>query len=248
MNDMQYFKPWGFWTTTAWGLAAIVAWFATQFAAIFALLAFFGIGPEAAPADIRAIGSQSILIATVSIVSAPAAVAVIALAVRLARGTLVDYLALRMPSGRDLLLGFAFVVVLLPLGDLASHASGREVVPPFVVEAYKSARDSHTLVLLALAFSVAAPVMEEFLFRGFLLPGYATAWFGRLGAVILSSALWAGMHVQYEFFFVAQIFILGLLFGWLRFRSGSTVLTLVLHGFINLSALVETAIVVEWMS
>ena len=91
----------------------------------------------------------------------------------------------------------------------------------------------------------AAPVMEELLFRGFLLRGYTASRLGPIGAVLLTSAAWASMHIQYEVFYVVQIFVLGCVFGWLRLRSGSTTLTLILHGIVNLTAIVQTVYIAE---
>jgi membrane protease YdiL (CAAX protease family) len=157
-------------------------------------------------------------------------------------------MALIRPSRRDIVIGLACIVVLLPLGDLASYLTGRDIVPPFVVNAYKLARDNGTLVPLAIAFTIAAPFMEEFIFRGFLFRGFSASRVGVAGGVVIASLCWAAMHVQYELFFLVQIFLLGLVFGWLRWRSGSLVLTLGLHALINFSALIQTAIIVERMS
>ena len=101
------------------------------------------------------------------------------------------------------------------------------------------------VLVFILALVVAAPVMEELLFRGFLLRGYAASRLGPVGAVLLTSAAWASMHVQYEVFYVVQIFILGCVFGWLRLRSGSTTLTLILHGLVNLTAITQTVYIAE---
>ena len=56
------------------------------------------------------------------------------------------------------------------------------------------------------------------------------------------------MHVQYSAFYLVHIFVIGLLLGWLRWRSGSTTLTLILHAIINLMSLVQIAFIVERMS
>jgi membrane protease YdiL (CAAX protease family) len=53
------------------------------------------------------------------------------------------------------------------------------------------------------------------------------------------------MHIQYSPFFIAHIFVIGLVFGWLRWRSGSTTLTLILHAFVNLASLLQIAFIVE---
>ncbi len=238
-------EPWKFWASAAWGLAALAGWVAAQFLSAFVVFAWYG---SAAPSVVASQGEAGPIAVAISLISAPAPLLVLWLAVRLAHCNFAEYLALTRPRRQDILIGLACIVVLLPLGDVASHLSGRDVVPPFVVQAYKLARDNGMLILLASAFVIAAPVMEEFIFRGFLLRGFGASRIGMPGGIVLTSACWSAMHVQYEFFFIAQIFLLGLVFGWLRWRSGSTTLTLGLHALINLSALAETAFIVERMS
>ncbi len=232
--------PWGFWTSTGVGILAVFAWAAVQWAAAAIAIAWLGINDQSSAEEIRAVASHGALIAAATLGAMPAAIAVLALAARKRGCSVVDYLALRWPSRGELLLGFIILAVLLPLGDFSSWMTGREIVPAFVIDAYKTARASGTVVILILALVVAAPLMEEFLFRGFLLPGYAASRLGPVGAVVLTSLAWASMHVQYEIFFVAQIFILGCVFGWLRLRSGSTILTLMLHATVNTVALLQT--------
>ena len=62
------------------------------------------------------------------------------------------------------------------------------------------------------------------------------------------SAAWAVIHVQYDWFGILQIFLTGLLFGWVRWRSGSTLLTFLLHGLMNAWATVETIVKIDWLS
>ena len=45
-----------------------------------------------------------------------------------------------------------------------------------------------------------------------------------------------------------KIFLIGLVLGWLRWASGSTLLTMALHVMANFVATVQAAIKVEWMS
>jgi membrane protease YdiL (CAAX protease family) len=47
------------------------------------------------------------------------------------------------------------------------------------------------------------------------------------------------LHLQYDWYFFGEVFTLGLWFGYLRYRSGSTWLTIVLHGLNNLGAVAE---------
>lgn len=237
--------PWGFWATTAWGVAAFAAWLAAQMISVAVLLAWWDID-TAGLADIRQALDHGIAIALIVLAATPAFILVILLAVRLARASPVDYLALVPLPRRDLFLGLACLVVLLPLGDLSSWLSGRDIVHPFMVHSYTTAREGGPWAVFALACAIvlAAPLTEEIAFRGFLYRGWAASPLGPASTIVLTSAIWAVMHLQYENFYLVQIFGLGLVFGWLRWRSGSTLLPLLLHVLVNFTALLQTAIVV----
>jgi membrane protease YdiL (CAAX protease family) len=232
--------PWKFWSTAAWTAAAIAAWVSVQFVVFFGIVFYTSIGDELAPGDINKLASHAVVLSSIAILAVPAEVGVVALAIRFARCRFVDYLALIRPSRSYMLIGLACLVVMLPLGDLSTWISGRGIVPPFVIEAYRSARDSGTIWLLTIALVIAAPLTEEIVFRGFMYRGLAASPVGNAGAILLPSAIWAAMHVQYETFFIVQIFLLGVVFGWLRWKSGSTLLTIMLHAIVNFSSLVQT--------
>jgi membrane protease YdiL (CAAX protease family) len=63
------------------------------------------------------------------------------------------------------------------------------------------------------------------------------------GAIVASSLVWTAMHLQYDWFFFVEIFTIGLLFGYMRYRSHSTLLTIFLHGLNNLAATVQTLLI-----
>jgi membrane protease YdiL (CAAX protease family) len=94
------------------------------------------------------------------------------------------------------------------------------------------------LFLFGVALVVMAPLGEEIVFRGFLFRGLGAS-LGPVAAVILTSLGWAALHVQYEVFFIVQIFVIGLIFGGLRWWSGSLYLVIVLHALINAIAFVQ---------
>jgi membrane protease YdiL (CAAX protease family) len=238
-------RPWGFWASAGFGLLALVAWTLLQWTAMLLALRWLGVGPRASGAQIAGAATHGLTLAVATILSAPAALVVIAGAVRLRGCGLADYLALRMPSRLELLFGVGLLVVLLPLGDLASYLTGRDIVPAFVVEAYRTARATGILVMLALALVVAAPAMEEVLFRGFLFRGFSESRLGPAGVIVVTSVLWAAMHLQYETFYIVQIFLFGCVLGWLRWRSQSTMLTFVMHGLVNFTALLQAAFIAE---
>jgi len=159
-----------------------------------------------------------------------------------------DYLALVPPRRGEIVFGAACLAALLIGSDLLTFLLGRNLVPSFMSEAYKSARNDGSLAIFFVAVVIVAPVSEEVAFRGFLFRGLSASWLGVSGAVIATSAAWAAMHVQYDAFTLGQIFLIGLLLGWIRWASGSTLLTIVLHMLANLAACVQAAIKVEWLA
>jgi hypothetical protein len=47
---------------------------------------------------------------------------------------------------------------------------------------------------------------------------------------------------------VVQIFVVGLFLGWMRWRSGSTLLTFLLHALFNLEGTLETLVEVHFFT
>ncbi len=232
---------WGFWATTAWGVAVVAAMFAAGLGATVAVLWWWLVAGKAIPAAAE-LTSNAILLSAVTLASLPACVAVLMLAVRLARTSVVDYLALARVDPAILLTGLACTFAYLAAVDILTYVSGRSLSIPFMQGIYRTAIESGTLPLLLLGVLVAAPVMEELLFRGFLLRGWAASRLGTTGAVVLTSAIWALTHTQYDWIVIGQIFGLGLLFGHLRLRSGSTLTTILLHAAYNAGAVIQAAI------
>lgn len=237
--------PWGLAGSLVWGVAAVALWLGTQIA-IGELAADWLF--DGAPPDMDARVTHAPFVSLVTIGSAIVPLAVIALAVRAAGCDLAGYLGLGAPEGRYFAIGLLTLAVLIPLVDLLSWLAGYPVTPAFVLDVYRSARDMGAILLLTVALVIAAPVVEEIVFRGFLLPGLAQSILGATGALLFTSVSWALLHAQYQPFYLIQIVILGLVFGWLRLKSNSTTLTILLHGLLNLAALVQAAAISEWFS
>jgi hypothetical protein len=104
----------------------------------------------------------------------------------------------------------------------------------------QSARADGALWLLVLAFCIAAPVSEELFARGFLYRGWSESFLGAPGAILLSSMVWTALHLQYDWFFFGEVFSIGLMLGYLRYRFQSTWLTIFVHGLNNLAAVAQT--------
>lgn len=159
-----------------------------------------------------------------------------------------NYLALVPLRRGQLLFGIACVAALQISFGILTWAFDVEETPPFLRDEYQAARAAAALPLYLLGSALVAPIAEEIMFRGFLFRGLSESWLGVTGTVVMTSAIWALLHVQYDWVSLGLIFLLGLVFGWLRWTSGSTVLTIMLHAMLNFLIIVLVAIEVEWMS
>lgn len=238
--------PWGLLGTIAWGALGICAWFAVQFAVIILIIVWRDTTTPGS-VDMQRMANDGFLLAFVTVAAAPAWIGVSILAARWRGWRARDYLGLILPRRGEIAFGALAMVILLVASDLFTLLIGREVVPGFMREAYLSARNSGSLALFFLAVVIVAPISEEIAFRGFLFRGLSASWLGVSGAIIATSAAWAAMHVQYDGLTLAQIFCIGLLLGWIRWASGSTLLTIMLHMLANLAACIQAALKVQWL-
>jgi membrane protease YdiL (CAAX protease family) len=231
-------RIWKFWGTALWGLFVFAGMFVGQ-VAVVGWLVLREEGPFDMATAIRVVGG-GLTISLSVIMGLPAVLAALWIAIRASRTSFSEYLALRWPSWTDLLIGVVSLFVLIVGWDLLSRAMGREVAPGFMVEVLKSAQADGALWLLVIAFCVAAPLSEEFFARGFLYRGWSESFLRVPGAILLSSLVWTALHLQYDWFFFGEVLSIGLLFGYLRYRSNSTWLTVVLHGLNNFAATLQT--------
>jgi membrane protease YdiL (CAAX protease family) len=232
-------RTWKFWGASLWGLLLFAAMFAGQFALVAVF--FIAKGPPFDIASIKAVASAGTVISLSVMMGLPAVLAVLWLATRMARVRFADYLALRGASWSNLLIGIVALIVLIAGWDLLARAVGHDVTPGFMVDVLKSARADGALWLLVIAFAVAAPVTEELMVRGFLYRGWSESAIGPLGAIVLSSLVWTAMHAQYyDWFLFSEVMSIGLLLGYMRYRSNSTWLTIIMHGINNFAATLQS--------
>jgi membrane protease YdiL (CAAX protease family) len=233
---------WGPWATLGWGVLIVVVYSLAQtIAALIFVLSWNNASPHDL-LDLSTLESNGPLLGVATLASTAAVTGIIWWAAKLSRIPPAIYLALRWPSRRNLLIGLAIIAVMLPLTDYLTAQSGQETIPEFMTDIYLSSQGAGPafMVLLAITLVVLAPLSEEFLFRGFLYRGFANG-FGPFAAILLTALIWASIHVQYSPVLMGQIFVYGLVLGWIRWRSGSLIVPMVLHGIINLLAMGQVA-------
>jgi membrane protease YdiL (CAAX protease family) len=236
-------RVWKFWGTVLWGLVGFAAMLLGQVSVVAVLVLLRG-----RPADfaelfvaVEAVASSGYALSLSVLAGLPATVAALWFAIRLTSTPFSDYLALRWPSWKDFLIGVVGMIVVVAGWEMLSRVTGRESAPGFMVDVMKSARADGSVWFLILSFAVAAPISEEFLARGFLYYGWSQTFLKVPGAICLSSLAWSALHLQYyEWFLFGEVFSLGLVLGYLRYRSQSIWLTVFLHGLNNLAAVVQT--------
>jgi membrane protease YdiL (CAAX protease family) len=224
---------WGRWATLGF---AIVALLGSQAVALLTLTWWYGVGLTHLP-DFSGDGVAVTLIIFVSI---PVQLAMLFLLAQRPGSDAAEYLGLKWPSRTELTVGVALTVALIILGNTVSWVLGRNIITQFQSDIYRTASAAGWLPLLWLAVVVVTPIGEEILFRGFLFRGWLRnpreAW----PVILITALLWGLVHVQYDAYVIGQVFVFGVMLGWLRWTTGSTILTILLHAMINCEGMLET--------
>jgi uncharacterized protein len=227
-------KPWGVFATFVLGALALLA---GQLSGIAALTSLYGLSPAQVATTTQDGGAIVLFI----FVSAPIQVAVLMIAAGYT-GNAAAYLGYKIPRRSEVVFGVAVLVALIALGDAVSWLAGRNIVDRFQTDIYQAAKSANLLPLLLVAITVFIPVTEESLFRGFLFRGWLRSPRHAWPVIVFTAGLFAVIHVQYDWFLMAQVFAFGVLFGWIRWATGSTILTMLLHALVNLEGMIETVL------
>jgi uncharacterized protein len=200
------------------------------------------VGPLLTPA-----GFDGAAVAVALLAGNPIQVITVALAARMTGEDLFAYLALNAPRRREVVIAVAGLVLLILIGDGLTLALGRNLASPFELDIHRTALAEGALLPLWIAMIVVAPVGEEILFRGFLFRGFIHEPRDALPGILAISLIWAVLHLQYDWFGTALVFVLGLFLGLVRLWSGSTTLVILLHMLVNLESVVKTVAVLGWV-
>ncbi len=98
---------------------------------------------------------------------------------------------------------------------------------------FKNAVNVPQILMAFVALVIIAPVAEESIFRGLLLPAFAKK-IGFVGAAIITSIMFGAVHGQLNVAIVT--FVLGLLLAWMYKSTNSLWPAIILHSLKNLIA------------
>ena len=225
-------RPWGWFATFVLGTVALLA---GQLAGMAALVSWYGFDLR----NVSVLSQHGAAIIVFIFVSAPVQVAILALAAGY-KGNIAEYLGYKMPRRGEVVLCVAVLAAMIVIGNTMSWLAGRSIVDRFQIDIYQAADSVGQLPLLFAAVVILIPIGEETLFRGFLMRGWLRSSHSARPVILATAALFAIIHVQYDWFLIGQVFAFGVLFGWARWATGSTLLTVALHALVNLEGMLET--------
>ncbi len=217
---------------------------AGQLAALLALTWWYGQGLGELP-NFSGDGAAITLIIAVS---TPVEVLLLALFARRAGPRAAEYLGLIWPRRSEVVFGVAAMAAMIVAGNVLSWLFGRDRSHRFSSKFTRRQARADWLLWLWFAVVVLTPIGEEILFRGFLFRGWQQSPRDVWPVIVVTSLLWALIHVQYDWYVIGQIFVFGLLLGWMRWATGSTILTILLHALINTEGMIETFVDLKWLT
>tara|TARA_B100000003_G_scaffold199225_1_gene204874 strand:- start:64 stop:855 length:792 start_codon:yes stop_codon:yes gene_type:complete len=132
----------------------------------------------------------------------------------------------------------AGVIILFDAVDRVIH----QIVPTpdYIIDLGKIMQPESTLglIFLFLAIVVMAPIGEEIVFRGFLQKFLEEHWKDITRAVLVTSLFFAIIH--FNPYWTIQIYILGIILGFLSWRTKSIIPSIILHSINNGMAFILT--------
>ena len=228
--------PWGFWATIGFSAAVTAAYLGVCI--VIAVIFIFTAMAANPKADIEQIGEtvseSGLLMAIAGILTTPPVFGLCVLFAWCRKGPRVaDYLGFRMVPAWQVLVWMGILAAFLICSDSLTLLLGRPIVPESMVTAY---RTSVFPPLLFFAIIICAPLAEEIFYRGFMFEGLQATRLGPAGATIITSLLWAIVHLQYDWYGITSIFIGGLILGAARAKTRSIWLPMLMHAMQNLIA------------
>ncbi len=240
-NSETQDKKWGFWGTLFWGFLIVILYTIVQ-VVVFLVYSQVVLGDitEELMRKIEYNGTAlSLATFATTILCGLAVLGVIKLK---KHSNLKEYLAINRISFSDMKYWIFIVIVLIIAMDTLTYALGKPIVVEFMTTIYNST-SHHWLLFLALI--VAAPIFEELFFRGFLLSGLSATFLRPTGATIVTSLVWAAIHVQYDLYGMLWVFFMGIVLATARLKTNSIFTTIIMHAIMNLISTIETIIYVS---
>jgi membrane protease YdiL (CAAX protease family) len=129
-----------------------------------------------------------------------------------------------------IIISIGFIVIIDELDRIVYALFGS---PDFLGELVEQLKITsiYTGLLIILTTVIVAPLIEELLFRGFLQKVLEESWADITKAILVTSLFFALVHLNP--YWIVQIYLLGMLLGYLSWRTNSIIPGIILHGLNN---------------
>lgn len=234
-------QPWGFWVTAGLGLAVLAFYLVSSVIAVIPLMT--GLSGEGFDSlTLESVNSNpNVVVVSTLIAAVLGAILILFIAGRRQGASWREYLSVRLPTAKELFVWLVIIVVVVNLMGLLGTLLDRPAVHDFWSELYQASAIVPLLILAVFA----GPLFEESLFRGLLFTGWVNSKLGGTGTVVLTAVLFALLHVQYDLFDLGQVFVLGILLGIARYRTGSLLVPIAMQVLTNAIAFMQLAFVLN---
>ena len=237
-DDRSKPSPWGLRATLGFSALIVLANLASGVMAAVGFVAFTQ-NPYLEK-DPSQLASNGTLVTLSILISSPVILGLTLVFANLRRGlALKDYLGLHEVDWKQVVKWLLVLFLFAVASDLVTLLLKRPLVEQFMFNIYSTATSKP---LLWTALVIAAPVSEEIFFRGFLFYGILNTGLGPTGAIVLSSLIWAPLHIQYDLYGLTTVLVLGLLFGYARLKTNSVYIPIAMHALMNFLAAMEVMI------
>jgi uncharacterized protein len=223
-------RTWDFMETILVVLIAYGVFILTGGLALAFMLSVYGGMSSLSPAEFQALWLEGRWQGAGIIAATLPTIAVLWVAIRMARREFAEYLALNWPTRRELLRALGITTLIVLAEGFAASFVGAQKSPTDLGIVVGGTGGLFTMLI---GYCIAGPILEEFVVRGFMFRGWSASFLGPIGAIVLTSAAWAMNHTQYDWFGRLLIFVFGLALGHFRWRSDSTWLTVMVHSAFN---------------
>ena len=233
-------KPWAFWPTLGLSFLTLLLLFivSTVVAGLFMAITLWRSPQTEITALSQTLPTNGFLLSISTLLSGILCTGLLCAFIKMCPAmTIPDYLGLQRPSWRSLLIWNLGLIGFIGVADWVLRILNQTDV--FIEAVYQTAQVPG---LLFVAVVIIAPIFEELLFRGFMFKGLQSSRLGVGSAIVISSGIWAVIHLQYNGYFMGVIFGLGILLGLARWRTRSTYVPIAMHGLNNLIAFLGTVL------
>lgn len=146
------------------------------------------------------------------------------------------YLAVKKVTKHGLIFWSTMALVFVGLEELSLVLMGIET-PEFMLSIKNSTEGIGDIVLVFVAICIIAPIIEELIFRGVLFVRLQQTKLGNTGAILITSIYFASLHVQYDAIGMFTTLLMGLVLGWVRYKSNNTSYCILIHMIANTFAM-----------